>query len=887
MQHSMQSDMLAFLHTHRSAILDDAVGCMPAERRDIWVQTWDTLLSDLEIQNDTVLAEWAEQCVPPAATAGPKPDEMLEGLEHLHERIVQQAAAHLLESSERNTCTTRIAYAVRRLKISYLRAYHHATHEQIQTLANINQEREHALRHMGQVENELRTHIFELEVLYELTKQIGYTLNYLDLMHLIQENLHRALHYDVAVGLVLTEEQRFQWVYRATQPLALPLQQELASHIQEVLEQFLTATRIEPLSPEQWISHITYPDSPELTRLQSLFLVPFITDGDGEMVGLLMVGSYEAEAFNEAQVRLLYTVANQAIYSIQHLRALLASEQRGLENLVRNLPVGIVVLDETYRVLLTNPPAEHFLSMLMVDRLDQPLTHIGAFAIEDIVSEERSWEVTASASQPRILRITGSFIADVERDKQGWVLVLDDITERKQAEERIRYMALYDALTDLPNRVLFRDRLRRAMLQSQRSGRLVAVMFLDLDRFKAINDTLGHAFGDQLLQIVARRLQGCVRASDTVARLSGDEFTVILAGIGNSQDAAHVARKVQQALSQPMRLAGREIYTSASIGITLYPSDASDVDTLIKNADVAMYRAKNQGRNNYAFYTADMHLQALEWLTLERDLRKSLDQGDFVLHYQPQVNLHSGEIAGVEVLVRWQHPEMGLLDPQRFIPLAEETGLIVPLGSWVLRTACAQNRVWQNEGLPPIKIAVNMSARQIAQPTIVDEIRGILAETGLEGRYLELELAENTLFYDSDAIAEQLNGLKRLGVRLSIDDFGTGYSSVGYLKRLPIDMLKIDRSFVRDLPNDPENSAIAATIIGMTRSLHLKVIAEGVESESQRAFLLEQGCDEIQGYLYSHPIAAGELRQLLAQYGTKLTTPNMQIGQETPDTRSL
>jgi predicted signal transduction protein with EAL and GGDEF domain len=376
-----------------------------------------------------------------------------------------------------------------------------------------------------------------------------------------------------------------------------------------------------------------------------------------------------------------------------------------------------------------------------------------------------------------------------------------------------------------------------------------------------------------------------VRASDTVARLSGDEFTVILAGISNSQDAAHVARKVQQALSQPMRLAGREIYTSASIGITLYPSDASDVDTLIKNADVAMYRAKNQGRNNYAFYTADMHLQALEWLTLERDLRKSLDQGDFVLHYQPQVNLHSGEIAGVEVLVRWQHPEMGLLDPQRFIPLAEETGLIVPLGSWVLRTACAQNRVWQNEGLPPIKIAVNMSARQIAQPTIVDEIRGILAETGLEGRYLELELAENTLFYDSDAIAEQLNGLKRLGVRLSIDDFGTGYSSVGYLKRLPIDMLKIDRSFVRDLPNDAENSAIAATIIGMTRSLHLKVIAEGVESESQRAFLQEQGCDEIQGYLYSHPIAAGELRQLLAQYGTQLAAPDMQIGQETPDTR--
>jgi diguanylate cyclase (GGDEF)-like protein len=450
------------------------------------------------------------------------------------------------------------------------------------------------------------------------------------------------------------------------------------------------------------------------------------------------------------------------------------------------------------------------------------------------------------------------------------VLVLDDITERKQAEERIRYMALFDTLTDLPNRVLFRDRLKQAMAQAQRSGLMVSVLFLDLDRFKAINDTLGHVVGDQLLQIVAQRLRHCVRASDTVARLGGDEFTVILVGLVREQDAAHVAQKILVALAEPVYLDGRELYTTTSIGITFFPSDALDVDSLIKYADVAMYRAKSQGRNSYAFYTADMHVRALEWLTLERDLRLSIDRENFFLHYQPQINLLNRRMVGVEVLVRWQHPDMGVLGPNRFIPIAEETGLIVPLGRWILRTACLQNRAWQQAGLPPVRIAVNLSARQFAHPDLVSEIRTILQETGLDPQYLDLELTESTIMHDTETMIAHIHSLKALGVRFSIDDFGTGYSSLSYLKRLPIDTLKIDRSFVHDIPSDHDGAAIATTIIAMTQSLQLRVIAEGVENEHQATFLQQQGCNEIQGYLYSQPVSAEEITRMLQHYLPKI-----------------
>jgi diguanylate cyclase (GGDEF)-like protein len=388
-------------------------------------------------------------------------------------------------------------------------------------------------------------------------------------------------------------------------------------------------------------------------------------------------------------------------------------------------------------------------------------------------------------------------------------------------------------------------------------------MFLDMDNFKSINDTLGHSLGDQFLQIVGQRLVECVRASDTVARLGGDEFTVILNGIASTQDVANVAQKILDELSSPISLGERHLVTSASIGITFYPSDATDIDNLIKQADIAMYRSKNEGRNSYSFFTADMHGQALEWLTLERDMRKAIDHGDFVLYYQPQINLDTRQISGVEALVRWQHPELGLLTPDRFLPIAEEGGLMSTLGIWVLRTACAQARAWQLAGLPPLSMGVNISASQLAHTDLAREIGQILRETNLSASWLVLELKEPGIIRDAEALEERLRGLKALDIRITIDDFGTGFSSLGYLKRLPIDTLKIDRSFVQDIPHDEHGIDIAATIIAMARNLHLHVIAEGVEHECQEAFLREHGCHETQGHLYGKPMPAHEMTDVL------------------------
>lgn len=447
----------------------------------------------------------------------------------------------------------------------------------------------------------------------------------------------------------------------------------------------------------------------------------------------------------------------------------------------------------------------------------------------------------------------------------GAVIIHMNITERKQAEQIIHHLAYHDPLTGLPNRVLFNDHLALELAHAQRNKRMLAVIFLDLDRFKTINDTLGHAMGDQLLQEVAKRLRSCLREGDTVARLGGDEFMLLLPGITHGEDVAKIARRILEVLKPPFNLEGRELHISSSLGISLYPSDGRNAETLIKNADAAMYRTKEQGRGTYQFYTPSMNAKAFERLILENDLRRALERQEFVVYYQPQVSLHTGQIVGVEALVRWQHPDRGIIPPMEFIPLAEETGLIVPLGDWVFRVACAQHRTWQEAGFPPLRIAVNLSAHRFKQKGLIRDVVRILQETGLDPGYLELELTESHLMENVESTISLLHELKALGIHLSIDDFGTGYSSLSYLKRFPIDTLKIDRSFVLDITHNPDDAAIALAIIAMAHSLGLKVTAEGVETKEQLEFLRAHQCDTMQGYYFSRPVPAEVITQLLQE----------------------
>jgi len=454
------------------------------------------------------------------------------------------------------------------------------------------------------------------------------------------------------------------------------------------------------------------------------------------------------------------------------------------------------------------------------------------------------------------------------RDASGQVLnyvgIESDISERHAAQERIRQLAYYDPLTGLPNRTLLQDRVGQALAVAERDGRQAAVLFVDLDHFKKINDSLGHSAGDQMLVQVAQRLLACLRRMDTVARLGGDEFVVLLSEV-TLAGATDVARKILASVARPYLIDGHELSVTPSLGISLFPQDGRDFESLLKHADTAMYLAKESGRNAYQFFASDMNVVALERLVLENSLRQGLERGEFVLYYQPQVNASSGRIVGAEALIRWRHPELGMVAPGKFIPVAEASGLIAPIGEWVLREACRQNREWQLAGLAPICVAVNISAAQFRGGRLEDSVREVLAATGLAPGCLELELTESTVMSDADATVEALRRLSAMGVKLAIDDFGTGYSSLSYLKRFPIDKLKIDQSFVRDIVTDPDDWAIATAVISMGHSLRLGVIAEGVERAEQLEMLRRQGCDEVQGYYFSVPLPAAEFAALLQQ----------------------
>ncbi len=444
---------------------------------------------------------------------------------------------------------------------------------------------------------------------------------------------------------------------------------------------------------------------------------------------------------------------------------------------------------------------------------------------------------------------------------------VEAITERKLYEAEMRHQATHDALTGLPNRNMLHEHLQRAIQVARQKGGLTAVVFVDLDQFKFINDSLGHQVGDELLKAVAQRLQACLRDTDMVARQGGDEFVLVLQNqTGGELGIAEVMQRILAAVARPWQTGDRELQITASIGVSRYPADGKDVETLLKQADSAMYRAKEQGRNNFQFFAPWMDTQVSNRLEMLINLRRALDHDEFKLYYQPKLSLKDGRVIGAEALIRWQSPEQGMVPPDRFIPFAEEAGLIVPIGEWVLRTACHQNKRWQQAGLPPIPVAVNLSPRQLNQ-SLPDFVSGVLAQSGLDAACLELEITENVVMKDAEKSVATLHALKRLGLQISVDDFGTGYSSLSYLRRFPVDALKIDKSFVRDIARDADSAAIVKAVISLAHILNLRVIAEGVEDEQQHAFLKENACDEVQGYYFGKPMAVEDFTAWMSRQG--------------------
>lgn len=543
---------------------------------------------------------------------------------------------------------------------------------------------------------------------------------------------------------------------------------------------------------------------------------------------------------------------------------------------------AVITTDTEGVIDYLNPVAEDLTGWKLSEAKGQPLSNVfqirneetGQLAEDPVSLCLREGRVVGLANHTVLIHRDGhpfaiedSAAPILNRKEQiiGAVLVFHDVSEKRNLLHQMTHQAHHDSLTDLPNRLLFNDRLKQALAQARRNRQMVGVLFLDIDRFKLINDTLGHAMGDLLLNATSERLSSCLREEDTIARQGGDEFIIILPELLNAEDAALVARKILGVFAQPFVLEQHEVFITSSIGISLYPADGENTDTLIKHADTAMYHAKEQGRNNYQFFTDDLNSSVSERLSLENDMRKALERNEFLVYYQPQVNLSNGNIIGMEALVRWNHPVKGIISPHQFIPIAEDTGIIVPLGEWVLRQACQQNQLWINQGYPPQRVAVNLSARQFRQPNLVANITNILEETGMNPELLELEITESIAMGNADLSVNILNKLKSMSIRIAIDDFGTGFSSLSYLKRFPITTLKIDQTFVADIIPDTDGKEIVAVIIMLARNLGLNVIAEGVETMEQLVYLQEHNCEEIQGYLFSKPLPESEFSKLLAQ----------------------
>jgi diguanylate cyclase (GGDEF)-like protein/PAS domain S-box-containing protein len=553
--------------------------------------------------------------------------------------------------------------------------------------------------------------------------------------------------------------------------------------------------------------------------------------------------------------------------SEQRLRLALEASYQGIYDF--NIETGAIIISDEYARMLEYEPDEYqitfgsWVTQLHPDDREQTLMAYNEYISghREVYSQE--FRMRTRSGDWKWIYSTGKV---VERDKKGHPLrmlgIHKDISERKKNAARLEYLATHDTLTGLANRVLLCDRLEQSILFAQRSQRLVAVLLIDLDRFKVINDCLGHGSGDEILKKVAMRLRETVREVDTVARFGGDEFVILLTEVADTMDVAAIAEKILCNLSQPYLLDGLEHTITGSLGISIYPSDGVNSANLIRHADIAMYRAKEE-TNRFCFYAPGMGLHSRENLELEADLRRALERGELLVYYQPKVNMATGKIIGSEALLRWQHPEKGMISPSRFIPLAEETGMILPIGEWVLMEVCRQVEVWQRQDFAPLPVAVNLSARQFRKIDLVDSVQRVLAETGTKPGLLELELTESMVMHDPGAAVVTMQQLKNLGVKLALDDFGTGYSSLNYLRRFPVDCLKIDRSFIRDVPGDPSAAAVAASIVDIAQRLGLNSIAEGVETREQLDFLVECGCGGFQGFLFSAPVSGEDFAAVL------------------------
>jgi diguanylate cyclase (GGDEF)-like protein/PAS domain S-box-containing protein len=565
----------------------------------------------------------------------------------------------------------------------------------------------------------------------------------------------------------------------------------------------------------------------------------------------------------------------------------LAAQQEFLQSVIDGVHDAIMVINEDCSIQLMNQVARDAMQPEFVADMDHPKCYEVSHHCNDpcdgknhpcpltkVIESGEAMTVVhrhfqADGSTAYVELVTSPLqsedgairsVIEVARDVTGHISARRELEEQKLTLQKLAH---HDALTGLPNRLLFLDRLQQAIRKVRRTSTQLAVLFIDLDRFKQINDSMGHAMGDAVLKMIARRLQDCLREDDVVARLGGDEFTIIMDSLHNARHATTMAQKVIRAVQRPVKHLGHELYVSASVGISLYPQDGEDADVLLRNADAAMYKSKGEGLNSFQFYTANMTELAFERVLMESHLRRALENEEFFLYYQPQVDLCTNRQAGLEALVRWQHPELGQLLPAKFITLAEDTGLILPLGEWVLRTACRQMASWCRDGLYPGRVAVNLTENQLNSDSFLQTIEQILEESGCQPEWLELEITEGVIMRQHERSFRILQQLRGLGIKLVIDDFGTGYSSLAYLKRLQVSKLKIDRSFVRSIPEDHSDNAIARAVIAMGHSLGLRVIAEGVENSGQMTFLREAGCDEVQGYLYGQPLSADQITERL------------------------
>ena len=571
-----------------------------------------------------------------------------------------------------------------------------------------------------------------------------------------------------------------------------------------------------------------------------------------------------------------FIAINQDITERKQIEQALRQAEEKYRAMFQDAVVGMFQSTPDGRYSNVNPAMAHMLGYDSPEELIASVTDIAHQVYVDSKSREELTRLLSERGMVKnfecaVYRKDGSkmwFSANVRAVSENGVLVgyegtNEDITARKVAEEQVQFLAYYDALTGLPNRTLLQDRVTKALAAARRQGHQVALLFLDLDGFKIINDSLGHPVGDLFLQEFAERLKTWAREQDTVARVGGDEFLIVLSGIRDASDAAATAERLISAMTAEFLVEGHSLHVSCSIGVSMFPKHGTDCETLIKNADAAMYGAKDSGRNSYRFFDEEMNAQVMERLTLARGLRSVLEKEQLFLVYQPQMEIATGRVTGLEALLRWQHPELGLVPPDKFIRIAENSGLIVPIGEWVLRTACRQARKWQDDRLPPVSVSVNVSAVQFRQQGFCDLVRKVLREACLAPQYLELELTESLLLANAEVTLSVVEELKSIGVTLAIDDFGTGYSSFSYLKQFRVSKLKIDRSFIKDIATNPDDSAITAAIISMSKSLRLKVIAEGVENEAQMSFLRQHRCDEIQGYYFSRPLAVADVAETL------------------------